>query len=436
MASIPRNPSPPTNWKAEVLRPKFAPRPVYKPQTEDISDDEYDYKRNWNIPENKQFRRGPRKYPVRAFRPVPPSVSRSIHEGSKRHRTPSPEASSKKTVGQIYKEILERKEGKKAVPPKNVCVSDSDTDSLPTGEDTSNTIRMMGDSPQSPPNVIYQEDTLEEKMARRENELEEYAICQGAMPRNFIKERLELEKLIEKADKKNEELDKELQTLDDKYKDKQVLCEEQQRTKQWIEDVRKAMTEGAPIPEKPEEIEILYPSLEVRKKTPEKALQGEASPNQTSPPGKNGQDVLPDELPTGGTPQGNKNTDTIPQEEAVAKLCGPSDTERPPVPLEPEVVVINKPPPAINLSKDRDIEANKTGKYVDEADGDGSDCQIVDENPKEAPRSKTPTPAPPGLWRLKKSKDTSVILQLVPKFNQAGDTSSGWYMIAFSIGHA
>ena len=53
MASIPRNPSPPPNWRAEVLRPKSSARPTYKPQTEDVSDDEYDYKRNWNIPEDK-----------------------------------------------------------------------------------------------------------------------------------------------------------------------------------------------------------------------------------------------------------------------------------------------------------------------------------------------------------------------------------------------
>ena len=219
MGSIPRNPSPPPNWRAEVLRPRSASRPVYKPQTEGISDEEYDYKRNWNIPENKQFRRGPRKYPVRAFRPMPPSVSRSANEGLKRARTPSPEASRKKTVGQMYKEILQRKEEKKTVPPKNVCVSDSDTDSLPGGEDTPNTVRMTGDSPQSPPNVIYQDDTLEEKIARRNKEMAEYAIRRGVLKRNFASERLELEKLIEKADQKNEELDKELQTLDDKHKE-------------------------------------------------------------------------------------------------------------------------------------------------------------------------------------------------------------------------
>ena len=120
-------------------------------------------------------------------------------------------------------------------------------------------------------------------------------------------------------------------------------------------------------------------------------------------------------------PPEDKDPDTVPLEEAVAQLSGPKEEERPPVPLEPEVVIINMPAPTAVLPKDRDIEANKTGKDVGEADGGDSDCQIVDENPQEAPRPKTPRPAPQGLWRLKKAKDTSVILQLIP--NKGEDTS-------------
>ena len=350
---------------------------------------------------------------------MPPSGSRDAQEGSKRHRTPSPEASRKKTVGQIYKQILERKVGKSKTPPTAVHVSGSDTDSVPTGVDTPNTVRMTGDSPQSPPNPQDQEDTLEEKIAKRNAENSENALHRGVLPRNFLKERLELEKLIE--DKKNEELDKELQELDDRDKDKQVLCDEQQRTKQWIENVRKAMSEGAPIPGKPEEIEIAYPSLEIRKKIPEEAPHEEASHNQTLPPGTSGQDPSGQEVPAYKMPPEDKDPGTVPLEEAVAKLCGPKDDERPPVPLEPEVVVINMPVPAAVLSKDRDIEANKAGRDVDDEDGGDSDCQIVDENPQEAPRPKTPRPTPQGLWRLKKAKDTFFILQLVP--NKGGDNS-------------
>ena len=122
----------------------------------------------------------------------------------------SPGASRKKIVGQMYKEILERKVGKDKTPLKTVNVSDSDTDSVPTGVDTPNTVRMTGDSPQSPPNPQEQEDTLEEKTIRRNEEIEENVLHRGSLPRNFCKERIELERLIEEADKKNEELDKEL----------------------------------------------------------------------------------------------------------------------------------------------------------------------------------------------------------------------------------
>ena len=414
MASIPRNPSPPPNWRAEVLRPKIIPRPTYKPQTEDVSDDEYDYKRNWNVPEDKQFRRTPRKYPVRAFRPMPPAQKRTVNEGSKRHRTPSPEASRKRIVGQMYKEVLERKVGKDKTPLNTVNVNDSDTDSVPTGEDTPNTVRMTGDSPQSPPNPQEQEDTLEEKITRRNEEMEENALRRGVLPRNLCKERVELEKLIEEADKKNEELDKELQELDDRDKDKQVLCGEQLRTKQWIEDVRKAMRKGAPIPGKLEEIDIAYPSLEIRKKTPEEAPNEKDSNKQPPTPGTCGPDPLEEEVPAYKMPPENKDPDSVPLEEAVAQLCGPKEDERPPVPLEPEVEINNMPAPAATLSKDRDIEADKVGRDVDQGDGGDSDCQIVDENPPETPRPKTSRPTPQGLWRLKKAKDTSVTLQLVP----------------------
>ena len=88
------------------------------------------------------------------------------------------------------------------------------------------------------------------------------------------------------------------------------------------------------------------------------------------------------------------------------------------------MVIINMPAPDVALPKDRDIEANKAGRDIDQADGGDSDCQIVDENPPEAPRPKNPGPTPQGLWRLKKAKDTSVVLQLVPhKEGKSSDVS-------------
>ena len=115
-------------------------------------------------------------------------------------------------------------------------------------------------------------------------------------------------------------------------KDKQVLCEEQQRTKQWIEDVRKAMSDGAPIPGKPEEIEIAYPSLEIRKKIPKDAPLEEASPDQTPPPATCGQNHLEQEAPANRMPPEDKDPDSVPLEEAVIKLCGPKEDERPQFP--------------------------------------------------------------------------------------------------------
>ena len=74
------------------------------------------------------------------------------------------------------------------------------------------------------------------------------------------------------------------------------------------------MSEGAPIPGKPEEIDIAYPSLEIRKKTPEEVPNEEASHKQTPTP----EDKDPDSCPPGG--------------KAVAQLCGPQENERPPSP--------------------------------------------------------------------------------------------------------
>ena len=54
--------------------------------------------------------------------------------------------------------------------------------------------------------------------------------------------------------------------------------------------------------------------------------------------------------------------------------------------------MINMQAPAKSMPKNRDIEANKAGRDVDEADGADSDCQIIDENSKEAPG-----PKPQGL---------------------------------------
>ena len=145
---------------------------------------------------------------------------------------------------------------------------------------------------------------------------------------------------------------------------------------------------------------MLTPAWRSGRKPPKEAPHKEASHNQTPPPGTSGQDPLEQEVPTYKMPPEDKDPGTVPLEEAVAQLCGPKENERPLVPLEPQVVILNIPAPAAVLPKDRDIEANKVGKDVDEGDGGDSDCQIIDENPQEAPRPKTRRPTPQGLWRL------------------------------------
>ena len=217
---------------------------------------------------------------MRAFRPLTHNKGGPVPKGSKRYRTPSPGASRKKTIGQINREILARRTQRKAALPKPLSTSDSDS---VEGLDTPNTVRMTGDSPQSPPTTLDKEETLEEKIARHREENAKNAIRRGVLARNREREVAELKELIAEADEKNNELDKELQELDDKDKDKQALCEEQQRTKQWIEDVRKAMSDGASIHDKLQGIEIVYPSLEIRENTSEKAPQDEGSPDQTLP---------------------------------------------------------------------------------------------------------------------------------------------------------
>ena len=235
-----------------------SPRTRYRPQTEDLSDEEYDYKRNWNVPEDKQFWRVPRKFPARAFRPLP-SARCEIAPGGSKSEDPSPEASRKKSVGEINKDILARRAQRKTAPPKPTHISDSDTDSAVDGIDTLNTVRMPGDNPQSPPCQQDQEESVEDKKAKLKEEKDRTAGRRDVLAKIREREANQLRQLIDEADERNNQTEQELRGIDDHDKDKKVLCEEQERTKKWIEDVRKAMSEGGHIPDKPEGIEIVYP---------------------------------------------------------------------------------------------------------------------------------------------------------------------------------
>ena len=58
---------------------------------------------------------------------------------------------------------------------------------------------------------------------------------------------------------------------------------------------------------------------------------------------------------------------------------------------------------------------------MNQTDGGDSDCQIVDENPPEAPRLESPRPTPQGLWRLKKPRTHPSSSSFVP--HKEGESS-------------
>ena len=88
--------------------------------------------------------------------------------------------------------------------------------------------------------------------------------------------------------------------------------------------------------------------------------------------------------------------------------------ERPPVPIEANVIILNQPPhPPLAPRPQGEIN-------LEAREEEDSDCQIVDGPPEGAGPSRVPSPpsGPRGLWRLKKSQGTSVTLQLVPDILQ------------------
>ena len=97
------------------------------------------------------------------------------------------------------------------------------------------------------------------------------------------------------------------------------------------------------------------------------------------------------------------------KEEDTQGPQAPSD-ERPPVPIEAHVVVLNQPPPPLPTPKPLG-EAS-----LEDREEEDSDCQILEEAPEERRPPEAPsTPASPrGLWRLKKRQGISVTLQMIP----------------------
>ena len=204
--------------------------------------------------------------------------------------------------------------------------------------------------------------------------------------RKLDEENAELDRLLEEAHQGCDKIDKGLTELP-KDRDVDQATQEKDNIQKWLADVDKARTEGGPIPDQPES------QLQYREETPDKEDTGKDTNQELDK--EECEENREDKGDTQGPPQG----------------------ERPPVPIDAQVIIVNQPPPQPEAPKVKEGEAD----LEDKEEGD-SDCQIVGMSPasqeppqEEAPRAPPAPSAPKGLWRLKKSRETSVTLQLIPE---------------------
>ena len=403
--SIPRNPSPPGNRRARGLREgRNAPAPrriYYSPEIEPLSEE--DTRRQAPVPFSPVYRRG-RKYPSRAFRQDTPVRRAPTATQSKRSRTPSPEGWPHKRGQGI---LLQGPHPKPA--PTTAQTSGSETDSAPPPE--------QQESPESP-----REDS--QKTLAEERELIE-------------QKTKELKKEKERLDKENERLDKENDELD-------RWIEKRERMNKWLDEVSEALKQGAPVPDQPEDPEIVYPGYREDNDTSEDA-PGAAENAPTPSAGKAPASGSPENSTSGPNPQEEvaitnqvegpqEDQDRIPLDQAISELCGDQVAERPIVPIEANVIVVNRVPAAPkNPTPDQDtINIEDNGQEYD------SDCQIVEGPPGPSTSEETKS-EPSGLWRLKKQlgrplqiklirneKEVSAAVPAAPPPTPAPGVSKGW----------
>ena len=429
--------SPVRNWRATGLRNSPRGRKLYNPQVEVISDEEGPNERG---PSPYKGRKGRRS----ADREREARATFGHFSNSTRGRTPSPEAGYKRRSGNKGVSILHPLRRAETQPSLNMAwrekADSDDTDSIPdlTPALVPATIRMKGDTPRSPsPRKEKQQQGIEEWMqARKEKQLAEIAEwtkkkevlqqkhreldIQRAELR--IPERMkeldekhqalldarqaELDQLLDKVEEGGDRIDKDLQKLP-KDEDVDLIMRDRENVKKWLEDVAKARAQGENIPEKPDiGVADLY-TAHLRgqeEPQPEEECQPEDCPQ-------------PEEGPTGDIlPQDNREesnqSEEAPEAEKEEDSQGPQapSDERPPVPIEAHVVVLNQPPPPQPTPKPLG-EAS-----LEDREEEDSDCQILEEAPeKRGPPEAPSTPASPrGLWRLKKRKGISVTLQMIP----------------------
>ena len=376
---IHRATSPQRNWRSGARKsntPKGRQR--YNPEVEEISDEEGPLSRRPSPQRLNERRRN-------SYREREAKVTFGHFSKNKRSRTPSPDYGHKKRLGKKQVSILHPLRKTATEASLNLVGrrrQDSDgTDSIPELEnpEVQPTIRMPGYSPKSPsPTQDGKRDISVDRLSE-----ERKAILDKI--RKLDEENAELDRLLEEAASGCDSIKKGLEELP---KDREVDQADQEREniQKWLADVNKARAEGGPIPDKPES------QLQYREPTPDK------------------------EDPGRDTNQELDKEENLDNREDKGHTQGPPQGERPPPPIEANVIIVNQPPPQPQAPKVKEGEAD----LEDREEGD-SDCQIVGVSPAseeppqgEAPMAPPTSSAPKGLWRLKKSRETSVTLQLIP----------------------
>ena len=405
--SIPRNPSPPGNRRARGLRegrnPPAPRRRYYSPEIEPLSEE--DTRRQDPAPFSPAYRRG-RKYPSRAFRQDTPARRAPTATQSKRSRTPSPEVwPHKRAQGILY-------QGPDPHPaPTATQASGSETDSAPPPE--------QQESPDSPRKDSQKTLAEERKLIEQKT-------------KELMKEKERLDKENERLDQENDELDR--------------WIKKRERMNKWLDEVSEALKQGASVPDQPEDPEIVYPGYREDNDTSENAPEGTKSapaPSAVETPapgspgnGTSGPHPQEEEAQTNQVEGPQEDQDRIPLEQAVSELCGDQVAERPPVPIEANVIVVNRAPAAPESpTPDQDIiNVEDNGQEYD------SDCQIV-EGPPGPSTSEQTKYEPSGLWRLKKQfgkplqiklirsekeVEVSAVVPAVPPCTPTPGVSRGW----------
>ena len=210
--------------------------------------------------------------------------------------------------------------------PTAAQASGSETDSAPPPE--------QQESPDSP-----REDS--QKTLAEERELIEQKT------KELMKEKECLDKENERLDQENDELDR--------------WIEKRERMNKWLDEVSEALKQGAPVPDQPEDPEIVYPGNREDNDTSENAPEGTENvpaPSTVETPASgslenctSGPHPQEEEAPTNHVKGPQEDQDRIPLEQAVSELCGDQVAERPQSQLRPMLLwstgpqLLQKAPP-------------------------------------------------------------------------------------------